>query len=179
VSFPRKALAELVAQLAGVECIWVEQRNPQVGATGVTGEAWIELVMTSDVPYGDGEYRQEPNEKNPEVLCSTSVLYKLVTISLRAKSFDTSIQPQELLADVRCQVAGCVTAAAMYAANNIAFVRTHPTAGIRGMTANNRVRLEATMDVVWSALDGGRAKDDPGTTIGSVNGGGVIPITGT
>jgi hypothetical protein len=166
VSFPRKAIAALVGQLAGVECIWVEERNPQVGANGE--QAWIELVILSDVPHGDGEYRQVENPNNPLALSSFIVLDKQVVVSLRAKSFDTEIQATELLADVRCQL-NTVTAAAVYAEHNIAFVMTHPMSGIRAQGVGTRTRLEATMDVVWAARDGGAAKDDPGTTIGSAS----------
>ncbi len=176
MAFPRKPIAVLVGQLAGVECIWSDDRNPQVGSTG-RSDAWIELYLLSDVPKGDGEYRQAQNPNNPNALTSSIVLYTLVTISLRARSFDARRQAYEMLKDVRAKLR-TVTAAAVHADNNIAFVRTQPIAGIRSVAIGPRTRLEATMDVVWSMLDGGDPGDDDGLTIGQVNSGGPVPLTG-
>jgi hypothetical protein len=167
MAFPRKPIAVLIGQLAGAQCIWVDDANPQVGASG-RGETWVELSLLSDVPKGDGEYRQAQNPANPNALLSTIVLTTLVTISLRAKSFDAKRQAYEMLKDVRAKLR-TVTAAAVHADNNIAFVRTQPIAGVRAVPIGNRTRLEATMDVVWSMLDGGDPGDDDGLTLGSAS----------
>jgi len=168
VSFPRQALAELVAQLGGVaQCKWVDVKTPQLGATG-QGEAWIELAITSDAGQGDGEYRQTPDPKNPTVFLNRVVLPSLVTVTMRAKSYDAKLQAGEILKAVRWKLR-TVTAGAFYAATNTAMVRTHPIAIFHGAGAGNRTRLDASMDVVFSHLDGGVPKDDAGGTFGTAS----------
>jgi hypothetical protein len=176
VTFPRAALADLVAQLSGVECIWPDQANGQVGATG-RAQAWIELSFGADTGEGDGEYRQTVDPNNAAHLCTRVVLPSLLTISMRAKSNDADVQAGELLKTVRWKLRG-VTAAAFYKCENVAMVRTHPIAIFRGTPgARNRARLDATMDVVFRSDAGGVPKDDPGAVIASINSGGTIPFT--
>lgn len=173
----REKLAELIEALSGVDVEWVGDPNAQMGAGG-RDQAWIDLAVTTITPKGNGEYRTKTNAVNPLALSAQIVTYVKFVVTMKARSYDPSLQPYDLLEAVRQKLAGSVTAAAFYDDTNTAFVEAHPTQITQGSTGGKRVRLDAVMDVVFATIAGGDPGDDDGLTIGHVNSDGPVPLTG-
>lgn len=172
MSIPRDNIAALVATLSGVQVEWVDDAQYMLGSAAGGVEAWLELAVLSYAIKGTDEYRQKA-AMDPNFLTSEVTGYRMFTLSIIAHSFDTTVQSYDLLELVRWGLR-TVTAQTFYAANGIAFVRTHPINVYRTII-DNRTRLDANMDVVLATLGGALVTDDPGQTIGEVNTGGVIP----
>lgn len=173
------ALRELVGQLAGLDCAWRDEAAPQLGASGEGPEAWTILTDVSDKQIGGYEYRQQQNPNNPLALDSRLYGYALRIVTIEAHSFEWATRPRAVLDAVRWGLR-TVTARAVYQRHKIAFVRTGPITSARTkMKPSGRTRLDGFFDWTFAYVSGGTPNDDPGETIGSVNGGGVIPATVT
>jgi hypothetical protein len=167
------ALAELVGQLAGLGCEWKDKAAPNLGADGGP-EAWLLLVDTNDKQIGGYEYRQKTNPNNPDALSSFVYGYALRTVTIEAHSFEFDTQPQRVIDRVRWGLR-TFTARAVYDRHKIAFVRFGPITR-SSSTRQGRRCLDAFADWTFAYVSGGTPNDDPGETIGSVNGGGPIPV---
>jgi hypothetical protein len=177
--FPYGSIRLLVGDLADADCVWMHLPTPMVGASGRReGRAWVELSYTGDRTVGQGDYRQWPSQANPDVLDTLVTQYALVTINLKAKSFEPEKTAQDILKRVRWRLRG-VTAQAVYTAANIALVDVLPIAVYRGTAPGMQVRMDASMDVVFAMYDGGDPGDDAGLTFGQANmaTAGVVPVT--
>lgn len=177
--FPREGFAALVENVAGVAVYWADKGVPNPGQAQDAEPAWIELFVLSDVTVGDYEYRQVPNANNPDGLDSVIVAQGQITIQVRARSFDEETQAYELCKRVRMGLRS-MTAAAWFEQHQVAYCDAHPIASFQ-TKVDTRYRLDANMDVVLNVVEGGDAEDDQGLTIGTVNGGGIIPgsVTGS
>jgi hypothetical protein len=178
VSFPRDGLAQLLGQLAGLQCTWKGTKAPQQGRTGLA-KAWLELTMGSARSVGQDEQRESVNPNNPNAYDPYIVGYRLVIVSVRCRSDDAHDQPDDRLEKVRYRLRG-PTALFWLQGQKMSFVRAGPTAWYQEPNNDaSRARLAAVMDCSFGYLGGGPLDDDPGQTVGEVNSGGPIPGTFT
>ena len=173
MNIPEEALAELVGQLGGLTCVWRDQASVQLGADGGP-QAWLALSYTSDRQLGGYEYRQWPNNNNALALDSALYGYALCILTIEAHSFEWDAQPRSVLERVRWGLR-TRTSKAVYRRHKLAFVRTGPITATFSRTAGGRRRLDGFLDWTFAYVSGGEPNDNPGITIGTVNGGGDHP----
>lgn len=179
---PIEPLKCLVQALTCLDVVWETEPRPLLGAGSDGKRAYIMLSLMAYGSIGVDDYRQTFDEANDKIV-STISGNRLFTISMRCNSLSPELQPFDVLERVRVQLRG-VTAAATYAAQNMAFVRTESIVPLRSQKVNNQALLCAVLDVTFSRAANSSATDDPGDYIAKVNGGsasggpvGPIPIT--
>ena len=102
---PKPTLTTIFQLASGVQVYWSTSRTPQRGQKVSTEHAWITASMRSVATIAVDEKRLawNPVTNTNE---TTVVAHRAFTVSLRAESFDTTLEAYDLLERVRIRLRG-------------------------------------------------------------------------
>lgn len=179
-NLPLEPIRSLVEQLSGLQTVWRDKAQPQVGADASGILAYIELTITDYGSIGTDEYRAS-YDATEDKLTATTCGNRKITVSMRCTSNDWCVQPADVLEVVRAQLRS-TTAHAAYAAGNFALIRTLGL-HVLSMRLDARTGLVSVLDVLFGFATNLTVTDEDGNYIEKINGGtstspiAPIPVT--
>ncbi len=102
---PKPQLEAIFRLASGVQVFWSHSRTPQTGLRPVTEHAWITASIRSVSTIAVDEKRIDWNA-TANANETTVVAHRAFTVSLKAQSFDATLEAYDLLERVRIRLRG-------------------------------------------------------------------------